>query len=291
MSANKRDQWFAAPMFCASLSFLIVLGGALHLQSAASWPAGVACWIGLAAVYCAFPFELLVRYLGNDPRWRQYVLYCAIPPLRLAARDQQTGNQMWLPPGFWLTVDRKLHRSMRHAFSGPMILIALMIVPILACEFLWIQFVLERPHLRLIIDVGTAVVWTSFALEFLMMVAIVERKVEYCKRHWLDLAIIALPLLAAARLVQISRLVRLNQLTRAARVYRLRGLVLRAYRGLLVLDVLARIQPESRLRRLRDELERKTEEIEHLREEILELEQTLRARESKSEDRSLQETS
>jgi voltage-gated potassium channel len=107
------------------------------------------------------------------------------------------------------------------------------------------------------------------------MIAVVEKKLDYCKRHWLDIVIICLPFVAFLRFLRVGQALRLQQLSRVGRVYRLRGVTMRTWRSVLLLDLIARvvrISPEKQLAKLRETLQEKEIELELLRERIQELE-------------------
>src|SRR5580704_16542878 len=87
------------------------------------------------------------------------------------------------------------------------------LAPVLA----WAQL----PSVRFATRIGEALIWTAFALEFLVMIAVVERKLKYCLKHWIDILVIVLPLVAFLRSLRLARLARLNQIGKFTRVYRL----------------------------------------------------------------------
>jgi voltage-gated potassium channel len=146
-----------------------------------------------------------------------------------------------------------------------MIVIALMVLPVMGIEQLWPDTAVE------FIQVATSLIWLAFTFEFLTMIGIVERKVRYCKEHWIDLAVILLPLIAFLRVARLGRLLRLQQLSKTARVYRIRGLMMRAYRAVLVLELVERLMrgtPEKQLAKLREQLAEKEQEVAALRSQI-----------------------
>jgi len=159
--------------------------------------------------------------------------------------------------------------------SVPMLFVALMILPILGIEFFWAKYVAELPSLALALDLGTAVIWLAFAGEFIVMSALAENKLVYVARHWINLAIILLPFLAFLRSFQFMRLLRLGRATKVLKVYRLRGLGLRAWQGLVALELVERTlhrSPEARIRHLKRRLADKEREAELLRNRIQEIE-------------------
>ena len=281
-ASNLLDRKLARPMFWVSIAFLVLLGIVLHVRLEVGSQIVSASLSALAVIYPAFVLEFAARWRDGERRWRQFALYCLIPPLRIGARDQQTGDHVWLPRWGWCRIGRPLRDKVRRAFSGPMIAIACLILPVLACEFFWRQVIDQRPLLALLLDISTAIIWIAFALEFVIMLSIVNAKVRYCKENWIDLAIVCLPLLAAARLLRLGSL---GRAFRAARIYRLRGVFMRAYRGLLALEVIYRlgvVKPAARLRRLKRELSEKEEEIAELRQTIERLESQM-ARDSQDQ--------
>ena len=52
---------------------------------------------------------------------------------------------------------------------------------------------------RVATRIGEALIWTAFALEFVIMISVVERKLKYCVQHWIDLLVIVLPLVGFLR--------------------------------------------------------------------------------------------
>ena len=271
-SLARFQAWSAGPMFYAAMLFLLAIGGAMHFRERPSLNDFThICLVITFVIYPVFLAETVVLALLGCRRWKHSLLYLVFPPLRMAARDQATRSLLWLPGLGWQMADKKLFRRMEKAFSVPMILIALAIVPLLAIELYWYEAIEQNPRLAMFVHVATGLIWFAFALEFIVMVAITDKKFRYCREHWIDLAIICLPLIAFLRAARLGRLVRLQQLARTARLYRMRGLLLRAFRALLVLEVINRIigaDPEKRLARLEEQLAEREEECAELREKI-----------------------
>ena len=175
----------------------------------------------------------------------------------------------------WQVADQTCFERLDRAFSVPMLFMAMMILPILAIEFFWSKYVILYPGLALALDLGTALIWLAFALEFIVMSAVAQKKLVYIARHWINLAIILLPFLAFLRSLQFVRLLRLGKLGKALKVYRLRGLGLRAWQGVVTLELVERVvhrSPEARLRHLRALLGEKEREVRRLRRRIRDLE-------------------
>lgn len=244
----------------------------------------------LSLLWLIWPFfflELLYLIIVHDGKvsfWRQRYMalvngFC--PPLRMCARNYDMDGKIWFPSMGWQTADRDLRERLEKMFSVPMILIALAILPVLLIDFGMTQQVKTRPWLQIVLDASTGVIWFAFAAEFIVMVSVAEKKLRYCREHWVDLAIIVLPFISflrglrVVRAMRVARLAKVQQLTRMGRLYRLRGLAIRALRALIILKLLNRlfrISPDRQLRKLRNVLKERETEIEVLRREITELE-------------------
>jgi hypothetical protein len=266
------------------------------LSSRDALRAGSHCLTLLLLMWPVFLMEFAYQYFTRDrgePFWRNRyhaLIGSLCPPLRLCARNQDMGGRIWLPRLGWQVVDRSLRLQLERAFSVPMIIIALGILPVLLVEVGMREQVAARPWLQFLLHVSLGVIWFAFAAEFIVMVSVAERKMRYCKEHWLDIAIILLPLISFLRSLRIvratrmARLARVQRLTQMSRVYRLRGLAMRALRALFLLQLinrLFRVRPEKQLRQLREILREKEYEVETLREEIAKLERIVAAAELK----------
>jgi hypothetical protein len=257
------------------------------------------CALMLALIWPLFVVEQFVRLTGTwIPNSRERIsgywwLFCIVPPLRLCAqqhglvREQSSDigpNRVWLPKLGWQDVNRNLQRRLERAFSMPMILIALLILPILGLHFLFKDQIIDYPYLRILLHFGTGLIWFAFAVEFIVMVSVAENKLAYCKKHWLDLAIILLPLVSFLRTLRVLRagklvkLGKLQQVSRVIRVYRLRGVAMRALRALMVLEVIHRVfrtKPENRIKKLEQQCREKEHELAELHEEIARIKRSL----------------
>lgn len=201
------------------------------------------------------------------------LLFCICPSLRMCARSPEMRERLWLPAIGWRHANKRLRRRLERQFSIPMIVIAMMIMPVLIIEFFMKAQVAEYTWLRIILHIGTGVIWFAFAAEFILMVSVAEKKLEYCKDHWIDLAIIVLPLFSFLRSLQFLRATRISQtlripmLTRFARVYRLRGTAIKALRALILLEFFHRIAGNNLDRRI-VKLQRQLEDVEAEAKEI-----------------------
>jgi hypothetical protein len=233
--------------------------------------------------------ELAVHALIGSSNLRYNVLYVLAPPLRLGGRDHPTWSRIWLPVALWQPVDRDLVERVEKATSLPMVGFALLVLPLLAMEFFWKPLIDQHVWLKFVHDSTSSVIWLAFAVELIVMVSIARRKSRYLARHWIDLAIVLLPMVevlpamrlaAVARLGRVSRVSRISYLAKLSKVYRTRGVAARAFRALLLLDSvqrLLRLNPEKRLAALREKLEDHHYEIERIHCEMRELEARLAA--------------
>ncbi|MBI3408285.1 MAG: hypothetical protein HY040_08005 [Planctomycetes bacterium] len=285
--AEQCDRFLAGPIFWLAILFLAVSAGVIHrigFGHTTLFEAEVILW-GLALLWPIFVIDGLLRlFVCRAPgtpishRVLYLLLLCVAPPFRLGARSYADPERMWLPWIGWSRVDRALQKRLERFFSVPMIVMALLVLPLLAMEFFWLEEVRADFFLSLALDIGTSAIWMAFAVEFVLMVCVARNRLAYCLAHWMDLAVVALPLidfLPILRLLRLTRLVELQQVMRLGRVYRLRGLLLKAWRALLLLDVIRRLfgdYKKKRLQCLRELLAAREEEIVDLRNEIRELE-------------------
>jgi hypothetical protein len=314
----------AAPMFGLSLLFLALLAAVVVLWvdvpmmyepvapaeagAAAATPpqvavptlaggaqallAGYHCAKCLAALWSVFALEFVVQCFVRNrerPFWRTYygrLFVCLCPPLRLCARNPDMDGRIWLPGLHWRKTNASLRNRLERLFSIPMILIALAILPVLLVEFGMRHQVLTHRWLRLALHLSLGVIWFAFAAEFIVMFSVADKKLKYCKEHWIDIAIILLPFISflrslrIVRATRVARLARVEQLVRMSRLYRLRGLAMRALRAMLLLKLLNRlfrIAPDKQLRRLREELREREADIRFLKHQIAELERSIAA--------------
>ncbi|MBL8792548.1 MAG: hypothetical protein JNM56_01455 [Planctomycetia bacterium] len=279
----------ARPMFAAAVLFLVVLAGLFHRlprEEIFEWEqetietALVLLWLAIVA-------EVGLRVRQRPPTvarrqaLRDFFLVACVPPLRMALPGQWHGGQVWLPWYGWRAIDASLRKALERFFSLPMIVIAFMILPLLLIDYKWSEVIVESAALSLLFDIGVSVIWLAFAVEFIIMVSVAESGWRYCLVHWIDLAIVVLPVvevLPAAGFLAKLRLLRLEQISRMGRLYRLRALAMKGWRSFLVLDVIQRLigqRLEKRLARLQELLAVKEEEVAELRQEIVTLQERL----------------
>ena len=231
-------------------------------------------------------FHWLTRSWGRANRWFHFYgfLFCLCPSLRLCARSVEMDRKLWLPGLGWRRSDKRLRRRLERMFSVPMIAIALLILPVLVIEFFFKTQVARHEWLRLALHISTGVIWFAFALEFILMVSVADKKLTYIRTNWIDLAIILLPLLSFMRSLsllrstKLAKLLRVSKLTRLASIYRMRATAVKALRALILWEVLERLlrtDPNKHAEKLREELAQRELELRILRREIYRAEQRI----------------
>ncbi len=241
--------------------------------------------VGLASIYLLFFIDTsIVFYLSHrenkriDPNQRnRRLLSLLFPPLRIGAREVFWGKYCWLPGWRWCKVNEGLFAELKRRFVLPMIGIALLIIPVLIIEWKFMDETRQAfPHLKveLILEAVQTFIWCAFTFEFLLMISISRRKLNYVKKNWIDLLIILLPFISFLRTLRISQIARLKYATRS---FKLRGVVTKARQGLIFVDFVQRIfrlRPENevkRLFRLLQENQRDREELQQKLKEVAEL--------------------
>ncbi|MBI1345600.1 hypothetical protein GC163_04865 [bacterium] len=240
--------------------------------------------ISLLVIWPIFWWDVL-QQRRRDPQasWLLY-LQAVLPVLRLGRRRGDP-PQVWLPRLGWRTVERQLQSDLEDLLNQPMLAISLLVLPVILVEYLLADAIQNHLWLSRTVQGATAVIWWAFTIEFVLMVSVTEKKLAYCKQHWIDLAIILLPLLAFLRALRLGRLLRLQSLGKTARMYKLRGVAMRSYRALLVVDLIQRLilgGPEKRLQRLKHRLAEQEAHLETMRAEIAELEAELSSQQAAS---------
>lgn len=234
------------------------------------------------------------RGLGQRRQHLHAMSCCLFPPLRMCLRSPEMGEAIWFPWVGWQQPNDQLRESLVRFFSIPMLGIAVLILPVLGIEFFLKEQVDRYPALRYGLHFSTGLIWFAFTTEFIVMISAADKKLAYCKKHWLDLAIILLPIISFLRSLQVLRATRLakvakvQQLTKMARVYRLRGVSTKALRALVLFDLaqrLFRIRPEKRLASLRNQRQQLLKDLAALDGQIDKLEVLCKARAEAAADK------
>ena len=132
------------------------------------------------------------------------------------AVDPRTGL-IWIPRMGWRHPGKELFKRLELVFSGPMLLFAFLILPVLLLEYVRGEQVHANEALTLALDIGIAVIWMAFAVEFVFKASTHPKPFRFAQDHWLDAAIVVLPMLEFVLLkwVDAAPLARLLRLGRA----------------------------------------------------------------------------
>ncbi len=207
-----------------------------------------------------------------------------VPPLRPTLAPGSMYDWNWMPGIGWRRSTRELARHAQRRLGGPMLLIALLILPVLLVQMLFEDVVRQYESVALGLDVAVRLIWLAFTVEFLVVLSVTPRKMEYAVRHWVDLIIILLPFAAFARtlrLVRLGQLMRAGQMTKLASTYRLRGLAVKLMQAILMLRVLENVSgsmARRRIAKIDETILRRREEIADLQEERREVRRDLAKR-------------
>lgn len=270
------DRFFAVPMFVVSLIFLLTTGALLHLtEGDLTSPLAIRILVGLGILYLVFVAETIAHWHSGASNMKQHVAYLLMPIMRLCPRDHADGSQAWIPGLGWQKTTPRLEKYLARIFSGPMIVIALLVLPVVIVEFLYKDMSAEHPRWNFVIVTCSGFIWMAFVFEFVVMISVVEKRLRYCKKNWIDVAIVVVvPLVSFIGAARLSRLVKLKQLGRTAKIYRMRGLAIRSFRAFValgIIDTLLRRDSEQRMDKLQNQIEEKLQEIELLKNEMARL--------------------
>jgi len=314
---RERADEFAFPMFSLSVLFLLLLAGivvtwvdiprvaelaqldadeqalnpeavqqALQMADSAS-RIGQYLVTALLIIWPLFWLEFAYNFTttrntdGSRKTILQPLLACFIPPLRLGRVSPVWDSRMWLPSLSWQHPGRELSSLLTRIFSKPMLVIAMLILPILAIEFVFKGAIQQHFWLRLLLHVATGFIWFAFTLEFIIMISATDKKLAYIKKNWIDLVIILIPLvsfLRSLRVLRLAKLAKIQKIAKLGRVYRVRSLGTKALRALMMfgfVNRLLRITPQKRLNKLNEQRDERLLELAELDEEIAAVEQDI----------------
>jgi len=119
----------------------------------------------------------------------------------------------------------------------------------------------------------TSFIWFCFALEFILLVSLAEKKLDFCKKNWINIVIILLPLLAFLRSLQLFRFLRMAKAGKLMRVYRLRGIITRVAKLATLFNLIERMlsrNPDKYGSHLREKISEKEEELAELKRKLAE---------------------
>jgi voltage-gated potassium channel len=215
-----------------------------------------------------------------------------LPPLRLATRRCNQPDFIWLFT--WRFIDSSFYTELEKRFLLPILLLSLFMTPFWVTELFSPDQLNNHALLYHIVNLGNALVWELFVIEFIIMFSIAEKKLYYLKKHWLELFIIILPMFALVRIL-IGRYALLRQLKlinsknllkiivrirRILNIYRARSVFNRILRIFIVINVVKRFyqhrHPQKYLALLQEKLAKKQQEIADIHQQIQETEHLLK---------------
>ena len=262
-------QRLAPVMFWLAFAHLLALAGLIHR---AGERYGLFGWEGhiiFAVLFGLWPVlavEALVGCLVRDrtrrvwPMIARVAAVCLFPPARMGLVHPVTGL-IWLPRIGWEREGKGLIARLDQGFSLPLLVFALLVVPVLAVEYLWKDWLAESPLFALALDASLAVIWVGFATEFILKLEASGEPLKYAQKRWVDAAIVLLPMLEfalstwasaapVARLLRSARALAPDKIARMGQMYRLRGLLMKVWHALLALEILARLTGDNARKRL-----------------------------------------
>ncbi|MCZ2340488.1 MAG: hypothetical protein LC104_01670 [Bacteroidales bacterium] len=250
--------------------------------------------VGLMIAWPLIALDGVVAFFRRSPdvSWKlatvRVLLILVLPSARIAWVHPVT-NQIWLPRLGWQSPGKPLFLRLEKLFGVPMFIFAFLILPVLGAEYLLPERVKEIPALMLVLDVGIAMIWVAFLVEFLVKASAAPKTLAYVKERWLDMAIVLLPTLEfiltrwvdaapLARLLRLGRVIAPEQIAKMNKLYRLRGLMMKGWYAFLLLGGMARItgnSAEKRLLRLEVQIAELEEQLAELQQEADELRKQL----------------
>ena len=199
---------------------------------------------------------------------KRLILVVLLPAFRMVISPVRPNHEVWLPAYGWREVSTVSVAEMEQRTAIPMLLATALIIPVLIVDFGLAEVVKESRPIQISMAVLMALIWFSFALEFIVMLSLAPKKLAYCKKHWINIVIIVLPLVAFLRSLQAFRFLKVAKAGNLARAYRLRGLLTRSLKIALAFNLVERIMsltPERYIASLDEKIQEKEEELADLR--------------------------
>ncbi len=195
------------------------------------------------------------------------------PPIRIGTRHLLDPDLIWMPYYHWAKCNEGLLKHIKEKFSVPMIIIALLIIPVILIEWQFYDQAASylQSDLSFILDMVQGFIWLAFTFEFIMMISISNEKIEYAIKNWIDILIIILPFISFMRTIRLVKVARLSQLSRG---YKLRGLLMKARQGLFFASFFYRlltIKPDFQIKKLKKKLDKNQVERERIEEDLIKL--------------------
>lgn len=136
-------------------------------------------------------------------------------------------RRIFIPFYGWLEVDDTYRARVEHYFHAPMLILSLFVLPILLIEWSYGDRInAAHPAARWAICVSSVIIWLAFLVEFIIKVSIAESRWRYVIKNWLDIVIVALPVLRPLRAL---RVVRTAEVARVSRLFTIRGVIMKLF--------------------------------------------------------------
>ena len=242
-------------------------------------------WV-FAAVWAAVAAEALWSLRrpldGFAAAARRCLLVCAAPPLRAMVCPAVPGSVAWLPGG-WRRADEALFTAAEARAAFPMLMVALLVLPVVGAEFLLEERIAAEPAVAAALHTLNAVIWFAFTLELVVLLALAPDRKRFLIGHWINVLIVALPFLGFLRGVRLVAAVSAPNIAALAQSARFRVLLVRTMRVVVFLKLIERFvhrDPRVSLARLRDKRDEKARELAKLEAEIAAAKEALARKES-----------
>ncbi|MDP1591906.1 MAG: hypothetical protein Q8M07_29370 [Prosthecobacter sp.] len=200
----------------------------------------------LGGLWGIVAFEGLAGLFFTQDAWRarlrRLFLTLLIPPLRMVVATSKPDGWLWLPGAGWRRAGEETSEKLEQKLALPMVVLTLLVLPVLGAELTGGETLDNHPRLALATHLTTCVIWIGFTVEFVWMVAAAPNKLAYCLKHWINLVIILVPLVAFLRVLSAFRFARMIRAGKLLRAYRLRGLWSRLWRLALLFNLFDRLQ-------------------------------------------------
>lgn len=301
MGSGKSPEWqnawrdrivFAlALILLATLALVLPHSIAAEKVAAMVWEIDAVRWI-LLGLWIAIVLEGLLGFVSSVRHRRpgalpRFLLVAALPPFRLAVAPQAAPGWIWLPFTGWRRHGPGLFRRLELRFALPMLMVAVLIIPVIGVELLFADELARDPQLAAALQVLTSLIWIAFTTEFILMITVAQKKLQYAREHWINLLIILLPLVAFLRMLFLIKALRAAKMSQAVQTVRLRVVLTRAHRIAMLLNLLERLlvlKPRLYLKILRGREERSLRELSDIRTRIREMEMRIARQERKTGD-------
>jgi voltage-gated potassium channel len=288
----------AAIMFLVTLAFLTALAIVIQYTQTESGLERLLYTrqliILLIVCWPFFFIERIIYLIFCQHSWKSYVWLVVItllPPIRLATRRCNQPDFIWLLT--WRLINSSLYTKLEKRFLLPILLLSLFMSPFWVTELFFPDKLNNHELLYHLVNLGNALIWELFVIEFIIMFSLAEKKLPYLKKHWLELSIIVLPMLALAsilisryallkqfNLINPENLLKIERIRRILNIYRTRVVFNRILRIFIVIDVLKRFyqhrNPQKYLTLLQEKLAQQEQEIVKIKQQITQTEQLIK---------------